>query len=266
MEKVKFVNSTSKVINTRMSTAGAINASFRKHSAEPSIYNSYKKQYQDQIEAVSQNVWDFFMGVAIKYGYEERLGQQDMALDIVECLREEEHIAVEAGVGIGKSFGYLVPLSYLHRKMGLPIAISTSTIALQEQLANDIKEVARMTGHDIEVVLAKGQTHFLCKRRASEYSGTERICDLQKSNYKEKKDIPFNIDIKVWNKINVHYNFKDCNVCTYKQGCHYFHLRERMYASKGIILCNHDLLIAHLKKKAGRSKIIAKWRHCSKGH
>lgn len=38
------------------------------------------------------------------------------------------------------------------------IIISTSTIALQEQLMGDIKSMAEKIGHSIEIVLAKGQS------------------------------------------------------------------------------------------------------------
>ena len=45
-----------------------------------------------------------------------REGQQDMSFEIVDALINDQHFAIEAGVGIGKSFGYLVPVpvSYTH--------------------------------------------------------------------------------------------------------------------------------------------------------
>jgi len=36
-----------------------------------------------------------------------REGQQDMSFEIVDALINDLHFAIEAGVGIGKSFGYL---------------------------------------------------------------------------------------------------------------------------------------------------------------
>ena len=46
-----------------------------------------------------------------KYGLEAREGQQDMAFAILDAVRGNYHFAVEAGVGIGKSFAYLVPFA-----------------------------------------------------------------------------------------------------------------------------------------------------------
>lgn len=55
-----------------------------------------------RMERVEEATWQFFFNDTLKFGYEERVGQQDMALDIVDVLRDGEHIIVEAGVGIGK--------------------------------------------------------------------------------------------------------------------------------------------------------------------
>ena len=60
---------------------------------------------------------------------------------ILDAVRGNYHFAVEAGVGIGKSFAYLVPLLLYNKKTGLPVIIATSTIALQEQLMDDIKRL-----------------------------------------------------------------------------------------------------------------------------
>ena len=41
--------------------------------------------------------------------YEQRPEQQEMALAVEEAIRAKKHLVVEAGTGVGKSFGYLVP-------------------------------------------------------------------------------------------------------------------------------------------------------------
>ncbi len=45
-----------------------------------------------------------------------REGQQDMSFEIVDALIHDQHFAVEAGVGIGKSFGYLVPVLLYNKR------------------------------------------------------------------------------------------------------------------------------------------------------
>src|SRR5436190_20926337 len=66
--------------------------------------------------------------------FEYRPQQQQMAMAIARALEKQEHLAVEAGTGVGKSLAYLIP-AILH---GVPnrkkAIISTHTINLQEQL------------------------------------------------------------------------------------------------------------------------------------
>src|SRR6266478_9852460 len=66
--------------------------------------------------------------------FEFRPQQQQMAMAVARTLENREHLAVEAGTGVGKSLAYLVP-AILH---GVPnrkkAILSTHTINLQEQL------------------------------------------------------------------------------------------------------------------------------------
>ena len=70
-----------------------------------------KQKWDSIIYEISEFVSAFFWDEAPdKYGLEAREGQQDMAFAILDAVRGNYHFAVEAGVGIGKSFAYLVPL------------------------------------------------------------------------------------------------------------------------------------------------------------
>lgn len=141
------------------------------YKASNSILNYYSEQ-------ITSKVWDFFMDEIPARGYESREGQEDMALDICDAIKSQEHIIIEAGVGIGKSYAYLVPLIYYNNLTGHPVIISTSSILLQEQLTNDIKSISEMLHLYPEVVLAKGMTHFKCLKRASQYLETKGKCDI----------------------------------------------------------------------------------------
>jgi len=205
------------------------------------------------MERVCAEADRFFTVEAARRGFEDRAGQQDMALDIVEALRDRQHIVVEAGVGIGKSFAYIVPLLLYHRRTRRPIVLSTSTIALQEQLRSDVQTISQILSCPVEMVLAKGQTHFVCKKRrrdflnkgnnASQHSGLLTAAV-------ERGDFPAPVADGVWNKINVReYSYKTCRQeCPFSGGCHYLKLRDRMKNTSGIVICNHDLLTAHMQK------------------
>ena len=89
---------------------------------------------------VNDKIWGVF-DLLVKKGYEPREGQEDMILDIGEALRDNENIVVEGGVGIGKSYAYLIPAILYNKALNKPIVIATSTIILQEQLLKDINTV-----------------------------------------------------------------------------------------------------------------------------
>src|SRR5262245_29598458 len=66
--------------------------------------------------------------------FEYRPEQQQMAAAVARGLENGEHLLVEAGTGVGKSFGYLIPgilYAVANRKKAI---VSTHTINLQEQL------------------------------------------------------------------------------------------------------------------------------------
>src|SRR6516165_6355274 len=66
--------------------------------------------------------------------FEFRPQQQEMAVAVARALEEQEHLAVEAGTGVGKSLAYLIPsilFAVANKKKAI---ISTHTINLQEQL------------------------------------------------------------------------------------------------------------------------------------
>ena len=81
-------------------------------------------------------------------GYRE--GQHTMALTVAEALKEKQILLIEAQVGIGKSYAYLIPLVYSFKKNPKikGAVIATSTIALQEQLMKDIAKVVEMLDID----------------------------------------------------------------------------------------------------------------------
>src|SRR5438270_1777022 len=68
--------------------------------------------------------------------FEFRPQQQEMAMAVARTLESRQHLAVEAGTGVGKSLAYLVP-AILHAVASKKKAvISTHTINLQEQLTD----------------------------------------------------------------------------------------------------------------------------------
>lgn len=98
--------------------------------------------------------------------YEFRPEQLAMAHAVEEALATRTPLLVEAGTGTGKSLAYLVPAV----RSGLRVVISTATKALGEQIIErDLPMLACMGLEPCGVVLVKGLSNYVCRRRLEEY-------------------------------------------------------------------------------------------------
>lgn len=195
------------------------------------------------------NYIDEYFSNSEKYGLQAREGQYDMALSVYQAIESMDHLVIEAGVGIGKSYAYLIPLLYYHKLTGRPFIISTSTIALQEQLEKDIQKLSKQLDIPIEIVIAKGMTNFLCLNRLenlSKIKGQEYLINKVKEDKQDRKDYT-NIKDNDWKKLCV----DNCtyNKCPNHNDCEFYKRREQMKNTDGVIICNHDLLIMDLYRK-----------------
>lgn len=104
-------------------------------------------------------------------GGTERPGQVAMADAIAECLDSDHHLLVQAGTGTGKSLGYLAPaLLWLVRHPNKRIVVTTATLALQSQLANNdipaaLDAVESATGSRPRHAILKGRANYVCLLR-----------------------------------------------------------------------------------------------------
>ncbi len=95
-------------------------------------------------------------------GFTHRDAQQAMAALIGQALDDREHLVVEAGTGIGKTFAYLAPVLLAGRRA----VISTGTKTLQDQLyARDLPALGAAIGRPLSVALLKGRANYLCWHR-----------------------------------------------------------------------------------------------------
>lgn len=229
------------------------------------VFNSPKEQEKKKktdLQAIGEKVTSFFWDVAPEHGFEMREGQQDMSFEIVDALIHDQHFAVEARVGIGKSFGYLVPVLLYNKKMKKPVIVATSTIALQEQLWDDVHDVMPLLNTDPEVILAKGQTHYLCHKRANEYLSMDgavipkELADGIEEGFQERKQFPPFLPQNIWDKVNIQrFSMRNCGPCEKK--CLYYAIRSQLRYTDGIVLCNQDFLTAHLRQiRRGQDGLI----------
>src|SRR6478609_9152054 len=103
--------------------------------------------------------------------FEYRPQQQHMAVAVARALQTQEHLAVEAGTGVGKSLAYLIPAILFAVQEKKKAVVSTHTINLQEQLTEkDLPMLAGVLGAlpqpiKFQFTMLKGRANYLCTRR-----------------------------------------------------------------------------------------------------
>lgn len=98
-------------------------------------------------------------------GLRHRPGQSLMAVAVAQALVAAQHLVVEAGTGVGKTYAYLAPLLLSGRRA----VLSTATQALQDQLFwRDIPAVTQALGRPVRVALLKGRSSYVCLQRVEQ--------------------------------------------------------------------------------------------------
>nr|BDT36866.1 exonuclease domain-containing protein [Myxococcus sp. MH1] len=107
-------------------------------------------------------------------GFRSRPAQLDMAQAVARALSDGEQVAVEAGTGTGKSLAYLAPAALFAARNGRKVGVAPHTKTLQDQLLEkDLPRLHRALGGTFGYALLKGQSNYLCRRRALEATRVE---------------------------------------------------------------------------------------------
>lgn len=89
---------------------------------------------------------------------------------------------IEAGTGTGKTLGYLVPALVLAQKRNKRLVVSSSTVALQEQLwlkdAPALQQVLKELGLGFTFAVAKGRARYACAAKLTELALKAQQRDL----------------------------------------------------------------------------------------
>lgn len=204
------------------------------------------------MDSVRKQTKDFFRNTA-QNGLEIRQGQVEMADEVCTAFEKHLPLAVEAEVGIGKSFAYLVPAVLKFAQDHKQIVIATSTIALQEQLNRDAHNVLKMLGVNIDIVVAKGMKNYICKRRLNGFVSrnkqdfiAQKLFNIVQNGSQDIAKINVKIPDKILKKITIR-NFGDgyCNVCESTMSCEYSAIRKQIASGNNIVICNQNMFISH---------------------
>ena len=192
-------------------------------------------------------------------GFEDRPEQLRMAFAVTEALNQHRIALIEAGTGTGKSLAYLVPAILWSLANRERLVVSTNTINLQEQLIRkDLPFLQRATGLDFQVVLVKGRSNYLCKRRLESASAEPGLFDsehdgelqalrdwTEQTGDGSREDLSFLPNRTVWEEVCCEADQCSRSQCPHFGSC-FFHQARRQAARADILVVNHALLLADL--------------------
>ena len=204
--------------------------------------------------------------------FEYRPQQQEMAVAVARTLQNREHLAVEAGTGVGKSLAYLIPAILFAVAEKKKAIVSTHTINLQEQLTEkDLPMLADVFGALPEPVkfsfsMLKGRANYLCTHRlqkamqqsgnlftSSETKELQRIYEWSnKTTDGSLSDFDIEPDPKVWAQVCSERGLCSPKICGFPSdfakdhGVCFFQRARNKILSSDVLVLNHTLFFTLL--------------------
>ncbi len=199
--------------------------------------------------------------------FEFRPQQQEMAVAVARALQSGEHLAVEAGTGVGKSLAYLIPALLFAVARKKKAVVSTHTINLQEQLTEkDLPMLAQILPVKFNFTMLKGRANYLCTRRlhkamqqsgnlftSSEAEELRRIAEwARETTDGSLSDFDIEPDMKVWAQVCSERGLCSPKICGHPSDfardhgvCFFQRARNRILSSDVLVL-NHTLFFTLL--------------------
>lgn len=209
--------------------------------------------------------------------YEPRPQQLKMAEAVANAIEQRQHLVVEAGTGVGKSFSYLVPsILAVAANPSDPdrprrVVVSTHTIALQEQLiTRDIPFLNAILPVEFSAVLAKGRSNYISLRRLSgavareesmfdqpaEIEQLESLIDWSlKTTDGSRSDLGFRPVPTVWEEVVSDRNNCLRRACPRHNDCFYYQALRRAQ-NADILIVNHALFFSDLSVRRAGGRLL----------
>lgn len=252
------------------------------------INGSANGTFKDDFET---KVSTTFTDILPDHGYPLRQNQLRMARSVARALLNKRVLLADAGVGIGKSFAYLIPI--LLRGRGVYI-ISTSTLVLQDQLKRDVERLIDILKIDPppQIIVSRGQEHYVCRQRVGYLTAHEQenpeLSDYAKQLYKQLNSMQYQRGIQglkdnFWEEETMsalgvpaefqpylavsrrqryrHVPKSDCPNCVHKGVCGFWQMHEARKHAVGwvLILVTHGLLLQDLALRMDGNPPLWTW-------
>ncbi|MBI5946080.1 MAG: 3'-5' exoribonuclease [Chloroflexi bacterium] len=192
--------------------------------------------------------------------YEHRPEQVDMLKAVTNALSNGNHLLVEAGTGVGKSFAYLVPAAMFAVQNNTRVVVSTNTINLQDQLIKkDIPDLQAALNLDVRAAVLKGRSNYLCPRRfkfmrehkpkdANEMRVLAKLLVWKLGNDsgdRNELNLTGPIEREVWNRLSAEDDACTTETCLGRMsGACPFHRAKQAALNSHLLIVNHALLLS----------------------
>ncbi|OGR62656.1 MAG: hypothetical protein A2X31_02480 [Elusimicrobia bacterium GWB2_63_22] len=210
---------------------------------------------------------------AIK-GFEPRGQQARMAAAVAQAVGEGEHLVVEAGTGVGKSLGYLIPAALWAARNQKKVVVATHTKALQAQLVKKdlpvVKAVLQELGLPLSYFLLMGSSNYLCLSRLAragkqapelfDEEGLRAALEqlqawIHGAESGSRAELPFAVPHHLWAEVCRDSDLCLGKKCPHKAAC--FHRKDVARAAKAdIVVVNQHLFFAGMPLPAFNAVIF----------
>ena len=242
----------------------------------------YKVEYQKRAH---QEVEKIFRVLFPEQGLAVREEQIRLCHEMLDTLLGEQIALCDAGVGIGKTYAYLVACVLLRKYSMLtgrgnpleqrPVVVSTSSIALQKAILTEyipfLSRVLLEQGiiqSPLRAVVRKGKEHFVCDNRLEQR--IEAICHKQKNaaqkeallSLRKQYDMDSVKNLSGFDRRLVCVPKFCPRECPSRQMCRYQrYLEESRKQDVFIQICNHNYLLADAYHRAeGYKPLLSDYR------
>lgn len=198
---------------------------------------------------------------AVHTRFEDRPSQRAMAVEIAKLYNRGGVGLLEAGTGVGKSLGYLVPALRWAAANNERTVVSTNTINLQEQLVGkDLPFLKRaMADQKVRFALLKGWRNYLCLSRLEQArasgnalfeDGLQQELDAihawsEKTHDGSLSDLTMTPRAELWDEVSAEPDLCQRARCPHYEKCFLFKARKEA-AQADVIVVNHHLLLSDL--------------------
>jgi DNA polymerase-3 subunit epsilon/ATP-dependent DNA helicase DinG len=206
--------------------------------------------------------------------FEQRPEQVEMLRAVTNALSYGNHLLVEAGTGVGKSFAYLVPAALFALHNNTRVMVSTNTINLQDQLIQrDLPNLCQALNLDLRFSVLKGRSNYLCPRRlenlrhfgprtTDEMRVLAKVMIWQMTNQsgdRSELNLTGPAEREVWMRMSAEDDACTTETCMKRTGgaCP-FHRAKTASQSAHVLVVNHALLLSDI---ATGSKVLPEYSH-----